>query len=650
MKLKKLVKCSLAIALIFGSAITTAACNSDTDYAKWAKENGYIKESEIDYGKYITDNNYHSDTEYITHGNSKYQEGVNSVDITTDNEESYNEGFSDGVDSTVFVKHGSTIPSHFKETEITVIPSEMGTYKQFAYTSTYENDYIVYIAEPKEGYYFKYWKITENDTDEKIKYDSIIDVSKYYATNYAYKVEKIKLEAVYTEEEIVYAPLNVNVIDKKEDMPAVHVSLVDINHFSLSGGVFIEGSKNYYIESLNYTVQVTGEMGNIIQSKKFSKTPYKHIASYSSWVDEDEIENLESITFNIKFIDTNEKSIVNVYRLHKSDNYQNSASLIPSETYVFNRGSIQTIVADHRSWGDEYLHAWYDENGEVLSYGKSLDLYANEGEINVYYEYIKSDYTYEYNPTDEDKQQDRANYEFSLNEDDTLTLESIGNCSSNCSGIVIPEYVDGKKVTRIADHAFMDHTYDITIPSYVEEIDVNAFILNGWISELTIEGDRNDLTFEMFKNVTWLSVSTQTLENMIHNEVRKFIKDVNLNVTYYDENDSHYQGGTLGYYTAGSRSINVFYKAGEALYHTSRNVIVHEIRHFYQEIAIDNVEGLSLEDLIIKPTKAQVGAWKYLDYADSSSEPNKYKYNAREIDAREYAYKVTDFDLYEEIE
>ena len=106
----------------------------------------------------------------------------------------------------------------------------------------------------------------------------------------------------------------------------------------------------------------------------------------------------------------------------------------------------------------------------------------------------------------------------------------------------------------------------------------------------------------------------------------------------------------MGYYTAGSRSINVFYKAGEALYHTSRNVIVHEIRHFYQEIAIDNVEGLSLEDLIIKPTKAQVGAWKYLDYADSSSEPNKYKYNAREIDAREYAYKVTDFDLYEEIE
>jgi hypothetical protein len=137
---------------------------------------------------------------------------------------------------------------------------------------------------------------------------------------------------------------------------------------------------------------------------------------------------------------------------------------------------------------------------------------------------------------------------------------------------------------------------------------------------------------------------------MIQNEVNKFISDVKLNVTYYDENDSHYQQNILGYYTAGGKNISVFYKEDGKVSQIHRNVIVHEIRHFYQEIAIDNVEGLSVDDLIIKPTNTQVGAWKHLDYADSSSEPNKYKYNAREIDSREYAYEITGTDLYEEFE
>jgi len=622
MKLKKLVKCSLATALIFGSAMATTACNSDTKYTKWAKENGYIKESKIDYDKYITDNNYHTDNDYINYGNSKYQEGV---------------------DSNIFVKHEESLaPTYLEETEITVVPSEMGTYKQFTYSYTYKDDHIIYIAEPKEGYYFKYWKKTVNGTNESIEYNSIIEVSKYYTTS-------IKLEAVYTEEEVVYAPIYVNVIDKKDDMPNVHVGLVDINHFSLSGGVFIEGSENYYTESVSYTVEVTGEpFGNNINIRDYSTLPYKVTNSYDSWVDEDNIENLESITYNVKFIDINEKSIVNIYNLSRYTS--NVLGITPDETYVFDKGTIQTLIAEYRERGDEYLNVWYDENGNVLSQGKSISLYMDTEKINVYYEYKKYDHTYEYNPTEEDKYFDRVRYGFSLNEDNTLSLEGIGNCPSNCRSIVIPEYVDGKKVTKIGEYAFSDNTLDITIPSYIEKIDTNAFLANGWITEVTIEGDRTDLTFEMFKNVTNLNVSTKTLENMINNEVEKFIKDVKLEVTYYDETDSHYQDNIWGYYTAGSKSINVFYKNGEALSHSNRNVIVHEIRHFYQEIAIDNVEGLSVDDLIIKPTNTQVGAWKYLDYADSSSEPDKYKYNAREIDSREYAYKITGTDLYEEFE
>ncbi len=75
-------------------------------------------------------------------------------------------------------------------------------------------------------------------------------------------------------------------------------------------------------------------------------------------------------------------------------------------------------------------------------------------------------------------------------------------------------------------------------------------------------------------------------------------------------------------------------------------VIIHEIRHFYQEIAIGRVEGLSIDDLKFKPTEDEIGAWKYLEYVSSNDDYDAYWYNAREIDARNYSEKILGVNVF----
>ena len=57
------------------------------------------------------------------------------------------------------------------------------------------------------------------------------------------------------------------------------------------------------------------------------------------------------------------------------------------------------------------------------------------------------------------------------------------------------------------------------------------------------------------------------------------------------------------------------------------------------------MEGLDKDDLDIAPTDNEIGAWKYLDYVESDEDFNKYYYNAREIDAREYAMSILGFNI-----
>ena len=61
-----------------------------------------------------------------------------------------------------------------------------------------------------------------------------------------------------------------------------------------------------------------------------------------------------------------------------------------------------------------------------------------------------------------------------LNDDDTITITGVNNKTK--SDLVIPDKIDGRSVTHIADNAFSDsNAINISIPTSVETIEKNAF-------------------------------------------------------------------------------------------------------------------------------------------------------------------------------
>ena len=133
-------------------------------------------------------------------------------------------------------------------------------------------------------------------------------------------------------------------------------------------------------------------------------------------------------------------------------------------------------------------------------------------------------------------------------------------------------------------------------------------------------------------------MSETTLRGIVVNELHKLTKSiVGINIIF----DENMPEGTSGFYTEGTQTITI-QKLTEGTYYTRGivSVLIHEVRHYYQSIAIGSVDGCGVDDLLVVPTDNQLGAWKYLDHTDSTEDYNKYYYNAREIDAREYAEYV----------
>ena len=108
---------------------------------------------------------------------------------------------------------------------------------------------------------------------------------------------------------------------------------------------------------------------------------------------------------------------------------------------------------------------------------------------------------------------------------------------------------------------------------------------------------------------------------------------------------AHLGTNVLGHYEGASKNICILESDNYSF--ATFAVIVHELRHFYQEIAIGNVEGLTVDDLLIQPTQDEIGAWKYLEYISSSEDYEAYWYNAREIDARNYAEEILGVNIFE---
>ena len=204
----------------------------------------------------------------------------------------------------------------------------------------------------------------------------------------------------------------------------------------------------------------------------------------------------------------------------------------------------------------------------------------------------------------------------------------------------------------IGNNAFMPNnlstygrfTSSITVPERAINFDKTSFNDVG-ICDITINGNKNNLTFEMFKNSKFaiysstyslatgnsISITSDTLNSMVQKLVKTFANCA-INIELVDS--SHLEFDALGHYESGTQKLCLLQTENYSF--ATLAVIAYELRHFYQDVAIGKVSGLTVEHLNITPTENQIGSWKYLDYADKNEDPDAYWYNAREVDAREF--------------
>ena len=86
---------------------------------------------------------------------------------------------------------------------------------------------------------------------------------------------------------------------------------------------------------------------------------------------------------------------------------------------------------------------------------------------------------------------------YSLNSDNTYTVTGLGDCTDEC--VFIPAYVDGKKVTGIAENAFSESTVKyIGIPYTIKTIGTRAFYGCTGLTEITIPESVTSIGTQIF--------------------------------------------------------------------------------------------------------------------------------------------------------
>ena len=299
-----------------------------------------------------------------------------------------------------------------------------------------------------------------------------------------------------------------------------------------------------------------------------------------------------------------------------------------------------------------YVDKWVDENGEIVSNSKRFTTQIYEDRT----------FTAIMKKADEYYENNGIAFLFSKNEGDTLTLEAIYS-PTTAGNIVIPNAVNEKDVTGIGEYAFIPSSLNyygyfvsaITVPTSVTDFHETSFHDIG-ICDISLEGYKENLTFEMFKNTKFkiygsnynsavgntISVTSNTLNHMIQSMVQSFV-NTSISVDLVDV--AHMGGNILAHYESGTQKLCLLQSSSYSF--ATLSVIAYELRHFYQDIALGKVEGLTIDDLKITPTDNQVGSWQYLDYPTKDENLDGYWYNAREIDAREYAENIFGCNIFE---
>lgn len=479
-------------------------------------------------------------------------------------------------------------------------------------------DRVVFKPVPNEGYYFLEWEFNDNGGGKTEGILDTVNTSKY------------RYKACFTNDSSLIQPLTFDIeVENDLDVKVEYLSYVTKSRPQIS--FYVHENDNLVLEK---AVTVAG-------SNRF---PYVNegveILPYSRYVDANPFDTPNVLEYSVylKFKDTTDKSILTIEETNSHPKINH---------YLYDKNEKVTVNTKDFVFEGKFL-SWTSQNGEILSNNEEFEFIITEN-TTIYLNLKEYEYTY--------FGDGGIQMYFSKNLDNTLSLESFSG--GQFSTIEIPSVVNGLNVTTIGMLKWSDFGGKLIIPDSIVNFEPYAFKylgvdlgVNSVIPLgnplIAFASERTDLMASDFygcnEKVTF-DFSETTIRHIVENELNKLMKDyLGLNVIFADEMPEN----TFGYYTGGTQNITIKgLLEGEVWNRNLLNVIVHELRHYYQEVAIGNHENFGVDDLISVPTDNQIGAWKYTDYTSPDEDYNKYYYSAREIDAREYALAVVGFELIE---
>lgn len=468
-----------------------------------------------------------------------------------------------------------------------------------------ENNRAVVKPVANDGYYFLKWEATYSG--------EVRDV--YYSVLQTYPSPSYEYKAIFTNDESLIQPVFFE-IEVENDLE------VEVEYLPYV---------NKECQQISYYIH---ENEDLVLSGDYSLLSLNNVISH---VSQNNVETLPYCMSGRGYLGFEDCDLQTVY-LNFSD-IRNKCLLKLDEIGIVNEEIIsiydkneKVTINTEKLCRTGVFESWTDEEGNILSTDEEFEFTVTDN-TTVYLNVNKYDISFYYN---------NGYLYFEINEDGTLSLH--GFSVKQFETVEIPSVIDGKTVTGIGTLRVYGFSGTLIIPDSVVNIEPNTF--KYFEATVGFSSERSDLEASDFygcSKYVKFDFSETMIQSLATNELRKLTNSqVEVAIVFESVMDE----GVLGYYTAATQNITVKKLQENQLYNRNiLNVLVHELRHYYQSICIGEVAGLGLTDLTVLPTGNQLGAWKYLDYTDPSKDYDKYYYNAREIDAREYAEKIVGFAI-----
>ncbi len=536
-----------------------------------------------------------------------------------------------------------------KNPELEIMTSENGLVEILAES----NDMKCLKPVANDGYYFLKWNVYEDGKFRNEYFEGI----NWMGNKSSSAKKSYKIEAVFTDnaDEFYFLPDDLFQIDGANDLsldieylPYVakerpsdtyyHWSFEEYDHhyYTPSFSYFIKPNENLALESISeFHSEDSGSFGGNSIDRLQWITPLStyYCDSISYFFSDPPVLNNALQNIYIDVVDLRERPLVSIKVVVEGESKERLVDYICCEMGE----TVDITLSDKMCYnsGEQvhgyYFKEWRDENGNFISNKKYLTTTVSENQT---YTAImkKPDYVFE---------KDNVTFYFSENADHTLTLESFEQM--NATTIEIPTEVEGKIVTGVAD-CFIKLRMGCTIiiPETVVNLGERAFMFgrnNGTndCPNVILYGDR-DINLDIFygilgkeKSCSFIKLTETTLENMIRNEVLKLVKDASVEIDFVEDYSS---GDLFPVYENGKFTIPKFELVGNALYrkmYTSNffNALAQQIRMFYQDVALGNIDGLTTENLVVPVTQEQIDAWTTEE--------------GRKTDAKEFAKKLLGF-------